>query len=262
MIEIIAVKERKENQIDTDKIFYIPNSEKCMSMTEKYNWAIKNIILKKKQDDNLICFRHEDSEIRTPMDVCEYKLNNLFESGKIGCAGLIGTIMLENSCTWWSPNRNVNGSGYIIQGGVRPKLDSAGKQMFDKDNKLITEQYEYPMNDHPGVHDYLATVDGCCMFFPKHIFEEGLLFDENLKEYHFYDCDICLQLLEKGYKISTIDITVKHQSSGIPSPNFAELGKVFFEKWNNKVHGEWPISRLSKFYNDDNTRKDNKRSKK
>ena len=52
MIQIIPVKERKENQVDTDKIFYIPNEIKTKkktiklnSMSEKYNYAIEKIIL-------------------------------------------------------------------------------------------------------------------------------------------------------------------------------------------------------------------------
>lgn len=245
MIEIIAIKERKENQVDTDKLFYIENGEGKTSMTEKYNYAIENIVLT--HNDDIVCFRHEDSEIRTPMDVCEYKLKHLFEDKKIGCAGLIGTIQLENSCTWWNPNRDVNGVGSIIQGGIQQKVEN-GKPVMDDDGRQVYEKIEYPMNDFPGIHDYMATVDGCCMFFPKRVFVDGLRFDENLKEYHFYDCDICLQLLEKGYKITTTDIVVKHQSSGVPSPNFRELGQVFFNKWNAKVHGQWPISRLSKFY--------------
>lgn len=248
MIQIIPIKERKENQVDTDKIFYIENGKNKNSMTEKYNWAIENIILK--QDDPIICFRHEDSEIRSPIDVCEYKLKNLFADETVGIAGLIGTIMLETSCTWWNPNREVNGSGAIIQGGTRPKVDEKGQPVMTEDGKQVIELIEYPMNDHPGVHDYLATIDGCCMFIPKRMFEEGLRFDKKLKEYHFYDADICLQILSKGYKVSTIDLVVKHQSSGVPSPNFQELGKVFFEKWNKKVHGQWPISRLTKFYED------------
>lgn len=257
MIEIISVKERKENQKDTNKIFYIENSEDCQSMTEKYNWAIENIILKKKNKDDIICFRHEDTEFRTDMSVIEYKLHSLFEDKNIGVAGLIGTIQLESSCTWWSPNREVNGSGAIIQGGAKAKIDSSGKPLLDAEGNQMIEYYEYPMNDHPGVHDYLATVDGCCMFFPKRVFEDGLRFDEQLKDYHFYDCDICLQCLEKGLKVTTIDIAVKHQSSGIPSPNFRELGQVFFNKWNNKVHGQWPISRLTKFYAYDEQSTDN-----
>ena len=248
MITIIPIKDRTENMVDTDKVFFIENKDGLNSMTEKFNWAIENIVLK--QDDPNVCFRHLDTEIRTPMDVCDYKLNNLFKDKKVGVAGLIGTIMLEPSCTWWAPNRDLNGSGFIIQGGVRPKLDENKQIMKDENGNVITELFEYPMADHPGVHDYLATVDGCCMFFPKWVFENGLRFDENLKEYHFYDCDICLQALERGYKVSTIDIVVKHQSSGIPSKNFNDLRKVFFEKWNKKVHGQWPISRDSVFYNE------------
>jgi hypothetical protein len=54
--------------------------------------------------------------------------------------------------------------------------------------------------------------------------------------------------LERKQKVATIDIVVKHQSSGVPSKNFNDLRLVFFNKWNKKVHGEWPISKLSKFY--------------
>ena len=265
MIQIIPVVERKEGQEDTDKIFYIPNvimkkkkTLELKSMAEKYNYAIENIILK--QDDQFICFHHDDAEIRTPIDVCEYKLRELFKDPKIGVAGLIGTIQLETSCTWWSPNRPLQTAGYIIQGGFQEKKNEKGETVKDEKGNPIMERIEYPMADMPGVYDYMATVDGCCMFFPKRVFEEGLRFDKRLKEYHFYDCDICLQLLEKGLKVTTTDIVVKHQSSGMPSKNFNELRLVFFNKWNNKVRGQWPISRVSKFYAEEKVKqpRDNK----
>ena len=53
-----------------------------------------------------------------------------------------------------------------------------------------------------------------------------------------------MQVLERGYKVSTIDIVVKHFSEGKPPKEFDELRKSFFEKWNKKVNGAWPISRL------------------
>lgn len=233
MIEIIPVAERKPEQVDTKTVFYIDNTL-GNSMAKKYNYAIENIVLK--NDDPIICFRHDDTKIITPLDVCNYKLTKLYENGDVGIAGVIGTIALDTNCTWWNGvpragGRWTYGSGYIIQGGK------------DKDGKPI----EYPMKEHPGVHDYLATVDGCCMFFPKWIFEEGLRFDENLAGFHFYDTDISLQVLERGYKVSTIDITIKHFSEGKPPEIFEKLKKVFFDKWNKKVNGVWPISRLSKF---------------
>ena len=236
MIEIIPVAERKPEQVDTKTVFYIDNTLGD-SMAKKYNYAIENIVLK--NNDPIICFRHDDTQIITPLDVCNYKLTKLYENGYVGIAGVIGTIALDTNCTWWNGvpragGRWTYGSGYIIQGGK------------DKDGKPI----EYPMKEHPGVHDYLATVDGCCMFFPKWIFEEGLRFDENLAGFHFYDTDISLQVLERGYKVSTIDITIKHFSEGKPPEIFEQLKKVFFDKWNKKVNGIWPISRLSKFNKD------------
>ena len=232
MIEIVPVT-KLDTLTNTDKRFYIDNT-KGNSMAKKYNYAIENIVLK--NDDPIICFRHNDCNILTPIDVCEYKLSKLFEDGDVGIAGVIGTIALDKICTWWNGvlaagGRMTYGSGSIIQGGVDEKGNPT----------------EYPMKDHPGVHDYLATVDGCCMFFPRWIFEQGLRFDENLKDYHFYDTDISLQVLERGYKVSTIDIVAKHTSEGKPPKKFEELKKVFFEKWDKKVNSNWPISRLSKF---------------
>lgn len=232
MIEIVPVT-KLDTLTNTDKRFYIDNT-KGNSMAKKYNYAIENIVLK--NDDPIICFRHNDCNILTPTDVCEYKLSKLFEDGDVGIAGVIGTIALDKVCTWWNGvlaagGRMTYGSGSIIQGGVDEKGNPT----------------EYPMKDHPGVHDYLATVDGCCMFFPRWIFEQGLRFDENLKDYHFYDTDISLQVLERGYKVSTIDIVAKHTSEGKPPKKFEELKKTFFEKWDKKVKGNWPISRLSKF---------------
>lgn len=233
MIEIVPVTERKSENVDTNRVFYIDNTQ-ADSMAKKYNYAIENIVLK--NNDPIICFRHNDCTIKMPIDVCDYKLTKLFEEKDVGLAGVIGTIALDTNCTWWNGvpragGRWTYGSGYIIQGGV------------GQDGKPV----EYPMNDHPGVHDYLATVDGCCLFFPRWVFEEGLRFDENLKGFHFYDTDISLQVLERGLKVSTIDITVKHSSEGKPPKEFEELKKHFFEKWNKKVNGVWPISRLSKF---------------
>lgn len=247
MLEIIPTT---CNYTNTDTIKFI-NDPKLDSMAKKLNYAIENYVLN--SDENIICIRHDDSVIRTPVRVCEYKLTKLFEDDSVGMAGVIGTIALDRNCTWWNGvpaagSRSTYGAGAIMQGGYRQKFENGFPAVDPVTKQPVMEPYEYWMQDHPGVHKYLATVDGCCMFFPKHIFEEGLRFDENLADYHFYDTDISLQVLERGYKVSTIDIAVKHQSEGRPPKQFNDLKQVFFKKWDKKVHGEWPISRLSKFY--------------
>lgn len=243
MIEIIPVSKRSPEQIDTDKRFYIEDSTSLQSIAEKYNWAIENIILK--SDDDVICFRHADTEIRSNTDLVEAQVRMQMADG-CGVCGVIGTIALEDSCQWWRPNRHVNGSGYIIQGGTRPKLDEKGKPIMDENGVPIIEKFEYPMADHPGVHDYLATVDGCCFWLSRKMLEEGMRFDTNLKGYHFYDTDICCQALEKGYKVSTVNVIVKHESQGEMPDDFPKLREVFFNKWNSKID-TWPITRLTRF---------------
>lgn len=249
MLQIIPTT---SNEKSTDTIKYINNDKKLNSIAKKYNYAIENYVLK--SNENIICFRHDDAYIKTPMNISEYKLEKHFEDKSIGVAGLIGTIALDRTCTWWTGvlaagGRSTYGEGAIIQGGFRQKVVNNVPQ-FAENGQPIIEPYEYWMQDHPGIHKHLATVDGCCMFFPKRVFEEGLRFDESLADYHFYDTDISLQVLERGYKVTTIDIAVMHRSEGKPPENFEELKKPFFKKWDKKVHGEWPISRLSTFYKD------------
>lgn len=243
MIEIIAVKKRKPEQIDTDNIVYVEDSKKLDSMAKKYNWAIENFVLK--SDDDVICFRHEDTEIRSGRDVVESQVRQAVAAG-CGVCGVIGTIALENSCVWWTPNRQVNGSGFIIQGGEKTKVDEGGHPVLDENGKPLVEKIEYPMKDHPGVHYYLATVDGCCMWLNRKMIESGVRFDETLEGYHFYDADICCQALENGFKVGTVAVTVKHDSSGVVSEKFEKYKEKFFKKWNEKID-TWPITRLTEF---------------
>lgn len=243
MIEIIPVSKRSPEQIDTDKKFFIEDSSELTSIAKKYNWAIENIVLK--SDDDVICFRHADTEIRSNMDLVEAQVRTRMND-HCGICGVIGTIALEDSCQWWRPNRHVNGSGYIIQGGTRPKLQKDGKPMLDESGQPIFEKIEYPMADHPGVHDYLATVDGCCLWINRKLLEDGLRFDTSLKGYHFYDTDICCQVLERGWKVSTVNVVVKHESQGVMPADFPKLRETFFEKWNKKID-TWPITRLTRF---------------
>ena len=162
----------------------------------------------------------------TPNDVIKYKLDKLFEDGKVGVAGLIGTYILEPSCVWWIPNRPLNTAGRIIQGYPDGKAQ--------------------PMNDWPGTHTGLATVDGCCLFISRKLLESGIRFDENLDNYHFYDADICCQALAAGFDVATVDIEAVHTSMGAAPNEIEPFRKVFFDKWSAKID-RWPISRYTNF---------------
>lgn len=250
MLQIIPIDKRKPGQVDTDTIKYIENIDPADSMTRKYNRAIESYVLN--SNENIICFRHDDTEIRTPLDACEFKIRKLTEDHKTAVVGCIGTIAIDKMCGWWfgvpeAGGRQTYGIGSIIQGYELPEVDKDGNQLFDKDGKAITKRAERLMCDLPGCYSYAATVDGCCMWFPKWFFEEGFRFDQYLQSFHFYDADICLQALAAGYQVSTCDIVVKHESMGHLPDNWDQLRKNFYNKWNAVVEGQWPISRLSKF---------------
>lgn len=222
MIKIICTKEKRENSNNT---FYIDNSIGD-SIAKKYNYAIENIILK--QQDNVCCFIHDDATILDEKK-CNLTLKKIFEEHpNTGVLGVIGCFMLEQSCAWWQTMRGPEGPctfGNIIQG-------------YDDGS-------EHEMTDEKGTCFDATTVDGCCMFFNKMIFEKGLRFDEDLPGYHFYDADICLQILSMGYDVGIVDILIKHASEGKIPINWNAMRSLFYHKWFLKLNNEWPISRYS-----------------
>lgn len=215
------------------------------SMAKKYNFAIKKTLFdlndggqsskpKFKENREWICFQHDDLMFNTPPEEVEWMLNNKVPKNVAIC-GVIGTINVENSLHWWVPFREINGAGHINQAILENGVPKEPLQT-------------YPMNDWPGYHPGMASVDGCVMFIRVSALREGLRFDEQLPDYHFYDVDICLEALARGYDIATLPIEVTHVSPGILPPNINELRVIAFNKWNNRTHGKWPINKFTKFY--------------
>ena len=222
MIEIVAVKDKRDSILDN--VHLIHNTTKLNSIAKKYNYAIEKYCLT--SNEQYFCFRHDDLTFNTPNDVIKYKLDKLFEDGKVGVAGLIGTYILEQSCVWWIPNRPLNTAGKITQ--------------------CFPDGKSTAMSDWPGTHRGLASVDGCCLFISRKLLESGVRFDEELSDYHFYDADICCQALSNGFEVATVDIDATHESVGKAITEIEQYRKVFFDKWTKKIDN-WPISRYTKF---------------
>lgn len=222
MIEIVAVKDKRDSILGN--VHLIHNTAKLNSIAKKYNYAIEKYCLP--SSEQYFCFRHDDLTFNTPKDVIIHKLDKLFEDGKVGVAGLIGTYILEQSCVWWIPNRPLNTAGKITQ-------------CFPDGKSTV-------MADWPGTHVGLAAVDGCCLFISRKLLESGVRFDESLSDYHFYDADICCQALSNRYEVATVDIEAIHKSVGKAVNEIEQYRKVFFDKWTKKIDN-WPISRYTKF---------------
>lgn len=233
MLQFVPVKGKKEDYPVIADVIYLDDST-GNSMTSKYKYAVEHYVT----EDTWYCFRHDDLTIETPMADVEWFLNNRVDNDVAVC-GVMGTLNIEQSLHWWMPFREVNGVGYIKQAVLDPAT-----------RKPVEPFRTYEMNDWPGYHKGLASVDGCVMFIHKKLFDAGAQWDEHLPSYHFYDVDISLQALEHGYSVATLPIVCAHISRGdMPPPEIMNpLRQNMFNKWNNKTHGVWPINRYSKFY--------------
>lgn len=229
MKQFVPVRGKKEDRLIITDIVYLDDLTGD-SMCKKYNYAIDNLM----PDDEWVCFRHDDLDFITPINDIEWFLNNRVPED-VWVAGVIGTYNVEVSLHWWVPFREVNGVGHI-------------NQLVLENGKPKTPKQTYPMNDWPGYHEGVASIDGCCMFIRTSAFKAGLRFDEALPDYHFYDVDICLETIARGHGVATVPIDTVHKSAGGLPPNINDLRQNVFKKWNERVKGIWPINKYSKFY--------------
>jgi len=230
MITFIPTREKVEAVFGSDTI-YLDDSFGD-SMCKKYNRGIDML----GDYEGWVCFRHDDTEIKTPPDVVESRLAQAYRNDQL-VAGVIGTFNLDYMMHWWYPDREINGVGYILQKVLGP------------DEKPVVPEKYYEMRDWPGYHTGVATVDGCCIWIHTDALKK-IRFDESIRGYHFYDVDICLQALRNKIGVCTIPVTVVHESKGKLPKNIDELRKPVFEKWAAIVN-TFPINRFSIFRSDD-----------
>lgn len=194
-------------------VIYIENKPGQETLAEK-------IAALKKYDFDYAVFHHQDLVIETPEAIpsqCErMRIDN------VGVGGVIGTLCLFDSCTWWNPQRNVVTVGAILQG------DGKGGC--------------YPMLDGPGYRADAVSVDGCCLVFSKDFIRNYGLHDFGSWRF-LYDVDACLQCLLMGMNVAILDIRCRHESQGHMTPDFEQAKQKFLEYW--KQHVTFPVIKQS-----------------
>jgi hypothetical protein len=178
----------------------------------KYNQSIEALIKDGLKQDDVVIFVHEDVKLLDPNLVP--KLEMLFkEKQDLGLTGVAGTSELSDTCRWWS-NDVKNMRGHLIQ-----------------ENK---QQSYHLVKGIIGYSDDLVVVDGVFLAIRGKLLLDGLKFDDKSYDgFHFYDLDICLQVLEMKYKIGVTDILILHKSVGDISKNddWSKNKDIFFQKW-------------------------------
>lgn len=169
-----------------------------MGISKAYNEGAKKAIY-----DNLL-FIHEDVEFLT-----NGWGDFLMDSLKTENLGIIG-----------------------VAGGIRKfKLPTGHDQGIDEDRRLFVKHYKSDM-DKPDVYKDLEpvkTLDGVFLAMRKDRWKE-YKFDEELKDFHFYDLDISLRVSNKFTNYVTSKIPILHFSIGNFDNKWIQVSLEFYQK--------------------------------
>jgi GT2 family glycosyltransferase len=203
------------------------------SLFQKYNKGIaafRNSSMNI-DDEDVICFMHEDCKVEDPNFI--EKLLTVFQMKKdIGLLGVVGSSVLHEHCLWHCNEEkafemaNNKLCGHLLQ------VQEGGNETHNVFGNQI------------GFYDNLCVVDGFFLAIRGKLLNDGMIFDDKtFCGYDFYDLDICLEVLKRGYKVGIADILLKHKSGGesINKPTWQVSKFVFIEKW-KKEGKTFPIT--------------------
>jgi GT2 family glycosyltransferase len=198
------------------EIVLIDNSKNDFDIFTAYN---KGVSLSKY---SILCFMHDDIEFKT-LKWGENVIEK-FKNDKLGAIGVAGAPYYPILAgPWWS-------------GGVISK-NIIQNQHVNPD--YIT--YQAPSNNQLEV----VVLDGVWICIRKSLFEKIAFDSEQLKGYHLYDVDICLQINYLGYKIMSVnDILIQHASRGLMNQNWMDNCLAVQKKWSKTL----PIQVISLSY--------------
>jgi len=198
------------------ELVIIDNSTNKYSIFQAYNEGVK------RSKGEILCFIHEDVLFRSKNwgATIEKHFN---DDEQIGLIGFAGTHFLPDTPMYWysSPfvsQRNLNNDGGVVE------------EHFHEDwfgEKNIIE---------------VVAVDGFCFFAKKSLFDRISFDDKNYKGFHMYDMDICMQVIEAGYKVCVCrSVLAEHCWS--ESKQFSKQGndlfsyniELFSEKWHDRL---------------------------
>lgn len=181
----------------TEILCYENDNQK--SLSEIYNIGLNESI------NDIVVFLHDDLILVTQN--ITPKINKLFENNpEHGIIGIAGTNNLING-VWWSDNKSMIG----IVG-------------HEHENKKHINHYSNSLGDN--LKD-VVVIDGLFMCIHKKRIKHK--FNEDFKDFHFYDLPICVDNFLDGVKIGvTTKIFVYHKSIGYVNKKW-EKNKLYFE---------------------------------
>lgn len=197
------------------EIIHIDNSENKYCICSAYNEGVR------RAKGEVFCFMHEDIKYYSKdwgKSIETHMLNS-----EVTMLGVFGSTVVPKDFDFRFSGFT---TGHLIQRTVR-----------------VTNPEEYVLDgvhwDVNGPLDKVAMVDGCWFCIKASLFkgQDAIKFDDiTFDSFHLYDCDICMQVNQKGGGIYVVsDIVLEHFSLGVFSEGYLEGVVKFLAKWNDKL---------------------------
>jgi hypothetical protein len=196
-----------------------PATPEQNSINFKYSHGVRALKQSNIGDEDIVVFVHNDVSFLDSN--FKQKVEMIFDEKDVALLGFVGTKELKENGCWWDNPVNIL-RGHLIQ-GKRDKNNGEGIH-------LVKGQI--------GFFDDVVAIDGLCMItLGKYLKSGGIEIDTaTYQGNHFYDLDLSMSFLTKGYKIGIADILVYHKSEGDSNQSeqwMAERDK-FIKKWKAK----------------------------
>lgn len=214
--------EARQNIVETNggefELVIIDNSSNNYSIFQAYNQGVQ------RAKGDILCFMHDDVLFRSKNwgDVIE---RHFQEDEQIGLIGFAGTHFLPDIPMYWYS------SPFVSQHNL------------NNDQGMVEEHFHEGWFGERNLIEAVA-VDGLCFFVRRELFEKISFDEKTFKGFHLYDMDLCMQVLEAGYKVCVCrDVLVEHswseqkQFSKSGGDLFANNLELFVQKW----HDHFPI---------------------
>lgn len=197
------------------ELIVIDNSKSEYSIFSAYNEGVR------RAKGDILCFMHEDVLCRST-DWGNRIAQYFDEDEKIGIIGFAGSHFLPAAPMYWysSPfisQKNLNNDQGVVKEHTHEDW-FAGKSIIE-----------------------VVVIDGFCFFVRKNLFEHIRFDEKTYSGFHLYDMDICMQVIESGYKVCVCrDVLAEHRWSQkkLYTKEGGDLFKynlnLFVDKWKSK----------------------------
>lgn len=184
------------------ELVVVDNSNNNYTIFSAYNEGVR------RAKGDVLCFMHEDIYYYTQN--WGTIVNNYFiNDSSLGLLGILGSHHLAR-CVCGVGDSSLLSAHYYIK-----------SDLYDRGKYFNTN----------GTAE-VVVVDGMWFCIRKSLFFSKIMFDETFLGFHYYDMDICMQVINSGYSCQvTNKVLLRHESLGAIDNVFLQNSFKFYEKW-------------------------------